>query len=264
MLDMIGDTEFGNILNYKERESLWNKLPSAEKTKYLAKTASLLLESLSKDSTVEVPADIILSDYIVRHAISDFLYYNRNNIKSAIPIFNRFSQLSENSLRDYVSNYSGNIDVIDATQLGKLVYSRRYSNVASVIHYKSNSLNNWKVALNECYLLLGLFTQLSIAWTGLIKDVKITEDQWWNALTEITCKLYGGGPKENKIWTEADGEEYDLLTAGTGKELWIAALKKLRNGGCQGITIDKLLKKMMKEHKRNEELKTINDLKNKI
>lgn len=264
LLEKISDTEYGNILNYKKRENLWSKFPSALQTKFLAKTASALLESLSKDSTVEIPTDRILSDYIVKYAISDFLYYNRGNIKSAIPIFNKFNQLSENNLRDYVNNYSGNIDIVDATQLGKLVYSRRYSNVANAIHYKSNSYNNWKVALNECYLLLGVFTQMSIAWLGLIKDVKITEDQWWNALTEIACKLYGGGPKENKIWTEADGEEYDLLTIGTGKELWIAALRKLRNGGCQGITVDKLLNKMMKEHKRNEELKTINDLKSKI
>jgi len=264
LLEKISDTEYENILNYKKRENLWSKFPSALQTKFLAKTASALLESLSNDSTVEIPTDRILSDYIVKHAIGDFLYYNRSNIKSAIPIFNKFNQLSENNLRDYIYNYSGNIDIIDATQLGKLVYSKTYSNVANAIHYKSNSYNNWKVALNECYLLLGVFTQMSIAWTGLIKDVKITEDQWWNALTEIACKLYGGGPKENKIWTEADGEEYDLLTVGTGKELWIAALRKLRNGGCQGITVEKLLKKMMKEHKRNEDLKTISDLKSKI
>jgi hypothetical protein len=264
LLEKISDTEYGNVLNYQKRESLWSKFPSTLQIKFLAKTASALLESLSKDSTVEIPIDRILSDYIVKHAIGDFLYYNRSNIKSAIPIFNKFNQLSENNLRDYINNYSGNIDIVDATQLGKLVYSKKYSNVANVIYGKSNSYNNWKVALNECYLLLGGLTQMSIAWTGLIKDVKITEDQWWNALTEIACKLYGGGPKENKIWTEADGEEYDLLTIGTGKELWIAALRKLRNGGCQGITIDKLLKKMMKEHKRNEELKTINYLKSKI
>jgi len=264
LIEKISDTEFGNILNYKKRETLWSKFPPALLTNYLSKTSSALLESLSKDSTVEVPSDRILSDYIVKHAIGDFLYYNRSNIKSALPIFNKFNQLTENSLRDYVNNYSGNIDVVDAIQLGKLVYSRRYSNVANAIYLKSNSYNNWKVALNECYLLLGIWAQMSLAWTGLIKNVTITEDQWWDALTEIACRLYGGGPKENKIWTEADGEEYDLLTVGTGKELWIAALNKLRNGGCQGITIEKLIKKMMKEHKRNEELKTINDLKNKI
>lgn len=264
LLEMISDTEYGNILNYKERENLWSKLSSALQIKFLAKTASALLESLSKDSTVEIPTDIILSDYIVKHAIGDFLYYNRSNIKSAIPIFSKFNQLSENNLRDYINNYSSNIDIVDATQLGKLVYLRRYSKVADAIYCKSNSYNNWKVALNECYLLLGLFTQMSIAFKGLIKDVKITEDQWWNALTEIACKLYGGGPKENKIWTEADGEEYDILTVGTGKELWIDALKKLRNGSCQGITVDKLLKKMIRGHKRNEELKTINYLKSKI
>jgi hypothetical protein len=264
LIEKISDTEFGNILNYKERVTLWSKFPSTLQTKFLAKTSFALLESLNKNSAVEIPTDKVLSDYIVKQAIGDFLYYNKRDIKSALRIFNKFSHLSESSLKDFVINYSGKIDMVDAIQLGKLVYSRGYSNVAHAIHYKSNSHNNWKVALRECYYLLGVIAQISIAWTGLIKDVKITEDQWWNALTEIACKLYGGGPKENKIWTEADGEEYDLLTVGTGKELWIAALKKLRNGGCHEITVGKLLKKMMKGHKRNEELKTIYDLKNKI
>ena len=120
------------------------------------------------------------------------------------------------------------------------------------------------MALNECYLLLDGFTQMYIKYSGLIKDVKITEDQWWSAFAEIAYKLYSGGPKDNKIWLEADGEEYDLLTVGTGKELWIAALNKLRKGGCAGITIKKLLIKMMKDYKRNGELKTLNGLRSKI
>jgi hypothetical protein len=262
LLEMISDTEFGNILKYKKRENLWNKFPTALQTKFLAKTATILLESLSKDSTVEIPTDKILSDYIIKYAIGDFLFYNP--IKNVLPIFNRFSAFPENYIATYIKNYQGHISAIEATQLGKLIHDRKYSDVANEVFYKANSYNNWKLTLAECYTLLGFRSQMSIAWTGIIKNVKITEDQWWNALTEIACKLYGGGPKENKIWTEADGEEYDLLTIGTGKELWIAALRKLRNGGCQGITVDKLLKKMMKEHKRNEELITINDLKNNI
>ena len=264
LLDKISETEFANLLNYKKREDFSNILSSTVKTKFLAKTSSALLESLSKDSTVELPTDKTLSDYIANHAIGDFLYYNRSNIKSVIPIFIKFNQLPETSLRDYVYNYTGNIDVVDATQLGKLVYSRSFDSVANGIYNKASIHNNWKVALNECYLLLGGYTQMSIKWSGLIKDVKITEDQWWSALAEIAYKLYSGGPKENKIWIEADGEEYDLLTVGTGKELWIAALNKLRNGGCVGITVKKLLKKMMRDHKRNGELKTLNELRNKI
>jgi hypothetical protein len=264
LLEKISETEYSNILNYKKREVLWNKFSLTIKAKFLAKTSSALLEALSKDSTVEIPNDKTLSDYISKYAISDFLYYNRDNIKSAIPIFNKFSQLSETILRDYLNNYTGKIDVIDATQLGKLVYIKNYSSVAHVIYNKANQYNNWKIALAECYTLFGVLTQISLALTGLIKDVKITEDQWWDAFTEIAYRLYSGGPKENKIWLEAGGEEYDLLTIGTGKELWISALKKLKNGGCTGITVEKLLKKMMKEHKRNDELKTINDLKNKI
>lgn len=264
LLDKISETEFANLLNYKKRIDLWNILSSTVKTKFLAKTSATLLESLSKDSTFEVPTDKTLSDYIVNHAIGEFLYYNRSNIKSVIPIFIKFNQLPETSLRDYVYNYTGNIDVVDAIQLGKLVYSRSFDSVAKSIYNKASIHNNWKVALNECYLLLGDYTQMSIRWSGLIKDVKITEDQWWNAFSEIAYKLYSGGPKENKIWIEADGEEYDLLTVGTGKELWIAALNKLRNGGCVGITVKKLLKEMMRNHKRNNELKALNELRSKI
>jgi hypothetical protein len=260
LIEKIGDTEFGNILNYNKREALWSKFPSALQTKYLAKTSAALLESLSNDSTVEIPQDRILSDYIVKHAIGDFLYYNKNNIKSVLPIFYKFNQLSENSLKDYVSNYSGNIDVVDAIQLGKLVYSRSYSNVANTIHFKSSSYNNWKVALNECYLLLGMWEQMSLSLTGLIKNVTITEDQWWHNVEEIIVDLYQNQNSLVTIWKKAGGNEADLLMNTTPRNVWNNALFKLRQNKVKDISICNLLKEIIKDYKSNKRFEIIYSL----
>ncbi len=265
LLGKISESEYANLLDYPKMKIIWLKLPTTLKNRFLEKTASTLLKSVSEDSTLEVPSDKALSDYIISSkAISTFLYYNRGNIKNALPIFSTFKQLPERILKDYVSNYTGPLDVIDATQLGKLVRDRRYKNVAYVINDKTFPDNNFKCALAECYSLLSFITQGLIFLSGRFSNVNITTDQWWEVFKELSIKLYSGGPSDNKIWLQASGEEYDLLTSGTGKELWIHALDKLRNGGCSGITIEKLLKKMIKEHPKNDELKTLKDLKSKI
>lgn len=265
LLEKISENEFANLLGYPKMELILLKLPISLKNKFLEKTASTLLKSVSEDSTFKVPSDKTLSDYIINsEAISTFLYYNQGNIKNALPIFNTFKQLPEHILKDYVSNYTGPLDVIDATQLGKLVSDRRYKSVANVIDNKTFSNNNFKYALTECYSMLGFFKQGLIFLSGRSSNVKITTDQWWDAIQELLIKLYSSGPSDNKIWLQAGGEEYDLLTSGTGKKLWIHALEKLRNGGCTGITIEKLLKKIRKEHPNNDELKTLKELKSKI
>jgi len=264
LLEKISESEFANLLDCPKRELIWLKLPNRLKNRYLEKTASTLLKSVSEDSTFEVPSDIILSDYIINsNAISTFLYYNRGNIKNTLPIFSTFKQLPESILKDYVSNYTGLLDVIDATQLGKLVGDRRYKNVASVINDKAFPYNNFKYALAECYSLLSFITQGLVLLSGKCSNVNITTDQWWEEFTNLSIRLYSGGPFHKKIWLQAGGEEYDLLTSGTGKELWIDALEKLRNG-CTGITIEKLINKMMKEHPKNDVLKTLKELKSKI
>jgi len=266
LLEKISETSFANILNYPNRNKIWSKLSPKVKSKFLEKTSSALLEALSKNSTFQVPIDDVLSHYIfTSNAISTFLYYNRNNIKAALPIFNTYNQLPEHILRDYISNYNGKLDVVDATQLGQLTYKRRYTNVAYSIYDKSHSSKQFRIALAECKELLDLITQ-GIAWArNLISKVDVTKDEWWAAFTQLSYKLYVGGPTENKIWTQAGGKDYDLLTKGTGKEVWISALQKLRNKNCAGdITLRRLLKTMLEENKRNEELKTLKNLWNKL
>lgn len=265
LFEKISETDFANVLDYPNRNKLWGKLPTSSKRKFLEKTASAFLQTLSGNSTYPVPPDTELSNYIVSDAIAVFLYHNRGSIKNVLPIFNTYSQLQEHILRDYISNYNGRIDVVDATQLGQLTNKRHYSRVAYSIYQKAFSSKQYKIALSECYDLLDFWSKGIALVSGLISKVEISEDEWWTAFRQLAYTLYDEGPTQNKIWTQADGKGYDLETKGSGKEVWIAALQKLRKEKCSGdITVKKLLKAMLEEHKNNEELKTLKDLWNKL
>lgn len=265
LLGKISETDFANLLNYPNREKLWTKLPARVKGKFLEKTSSDLLQALSTNSTFHVPPDTELSNYILTNAISVFLYHNRSRIKNVLPIFNTYSRLQEYILRDYISNYSGSIDVADATQLGQLANARRYVNTAETILAKAYFSKPFKQALNECYGLLSFFQRAAAITLLQLSDISISEDEWWSAFTQLCFTLYDEGPTQNKIWSQADGKIYDLETKGSGKEVWIAALQKLRKEKCAGdITVKKLIKAMLQENKKNEELKTLKDLWNKI
>ncbi len=264
LVETISKTVFANILSYPKRNEIWVKFPIHIKNNYLERTSAALLEAISKDETYDVPSDEELSFYIISNAISTFLYYNRMNVRAALLIFNAYPQLPEHILKDYISNFPGIIDAIDSAQLGKLIYSRKYVSIAYVISSKATSSNNFKYALVECYSLLDFISIALLKFSGIIDNVVITQDQWWDAFINISLKLYSGGPIENKIWKQAGGEEYDLLVRGTGKEIWIAALNKLRKNGCSGITVKKLVRKMSEEHSGNQELKTLRNLLEKI
>jgi hypothetical protein len=263
LLTQISNSDYGNILNYPKRNLVWDKVPENIRETLLVKTSSSFLDQLSRNSTISVPDDRVLSDYIKDKAIGTFLYYNRNNIKSALPIFIKYN-LPENTIKVFIDNYFGAIDVVDATQLGQLALKKQFTNLANAIYDKTSQHKNFRIALDECSSLLD-FLHRGAAWVkGKIKKIDVDADEWWEAFIELSYKLYSSGPTENKIWKQADGEEYDLLTKGTGKEVWIAALHKLRKKECAGITVKKLLKKMKQEHKNSTELETLKDLYKKI
>jgi len=264
LLEKISNTQYGNILYYPKRESIWKLLPNNIRTNFLKKTSTALLLKISTDTTTVIPDDKELSDFIISNGISDFLYFNRNNFKVTLPIFITFKQLPEHILEYYIRNFGGNIDVIDATQLGNLVSQRNYKNVAHVIYQKSYSNAQFRISLKECHELLGIIDR-GLAWANrLISNVEITENEWWEAFASLCIRLYPNGPKESKIWERADGDESDLITYSTGKDAWNAILKKLRFGGCDEATPKKLIKRMLDDYKKNEELKTLKDLFEKI
>ena len=260
LIDKISRSEFGNLLMYPNRANLWKKLPASIKDNFLVKTSTVLLEQLSKNSTIEIPNDTILSDHICRKGIADFLYFNRNNIKSVIPIFEKFPQLSDNNLRDYLNNFYGQINAIDATQLGKLIARKRFSNSASAVNSKSSKTNNWRFTLAECYNLLDFWTKLFSTYSGSFLSSSITQDEWWRNTEELIVDLYSNGTSLTTIWKKAGGKESELLMNASPANVWNDVLYKLRRGQFKDITMNDLLKEIKKQYGDNPKFKIIYDL----
>lgn len=260
LIDKISSSEFGNLLMYPNRVNLWDKLPATAKANFLVKTSTALLETLSKNPNTEIHNDAVLIDFISRRGINDFLYFNRNNIKSVIPVFEKFPQLSDNNLRDYLNNFSGLINAVEAKQLGKLILLRRFYGSANVVYHKSSKLNNWKFALAECYHLLDFLTRGVLAFSGILSSVSIPTDEWWQSTEELITELYPNGTSLTTIWKKAGGKESELLAKGTASEMWSDALHKLRKGQFKEITMSSLLKEVKKQYGENQKFKIIYDL----
>lgn len=255
LLEKIYETEFGNLQDYPNTEKLWLQFSYELRIKFLAKTSLSLLESISKNPTVVIPADRILSDYILNYAIGDFLYYNP--IRTTLPILSKFPSYPEGHIVNYITNYKWQVSAIEATQLGKLIQERRYYDVAQFVFNISTSFNNWRIALAECYTLLHYLTQIRIAFTRIIKNINIDADMWWEGIEEIIIDLYSNPNSLNTIWKKSGGNEADLLMNTNVRDVWSNALQNLRKGNYPSIDMCSLLKQIKKNYGGNENFKTL-------
>jgi len=261
LIDKISQSEFGNLLTYPNKDVLWGKLSLSAKDNFLTKTSSALIEKLSRNSSIKIPNDTVLLDYISRKGIADFLYLNRNNLKSVIPVFEKFPQLNDNNLQDYLNNFSGQINAVESTRLGKLISKRRFSKSAYTIYQKSSKHNNWRFALEECHYLLDILTKGLLLISGILSSaVKIPTDEWWQSAEELIIELYPNGTSLTTIWKKAGGKESDLLAKGTSSEIWSDVFYKLRKEHFKEITMNNLLKEVKKQYGENQKFKIIYDL----
>lgn len=260
LLNKISQSEFGDILSYPNRSELWEKLPNYSRYNFLAKTSAALLQKLSEKSITGLSKDATLLDYINRKGIYDFLDLNKKNITNVIPLFEKFPQLSDNLLKNYINNFSGSISPIDATQLGKLIGKRKFSNSAYLVYNMASKANNWRFVLAECYHLLDFITKCILKVSGIISNVDINPDHWWKSAEELIIELYPNGTSLTTVWKKAGGKESDLLAKGTSSEIWGDVFYKLRKEHFKEITMNNLLKEVKKQYEENQTFKIIYDL----
>lgn len=253
-------SRFANLLEYNRRNSLWKHLIDSVKDNFLLKTSTVLLEGLSKNPSTVIPDDSILLQYVSQTGIDDFLYYNRSNISSVIPLFNRFPQLSDYYLKDYLMNFSGKLSETESVLLGKMVLKKKFLQSAYYINSRADKNNIWKYALMECHYLLDFKTKAGIVFSNIFpkdKKVNMPSDEWWNALEDVVTEIYSNGRSLTTVWVNAGGKEADLIMNTTPAELWSFLLNKLRRNQFKSIKTYKLLEIIRKQYGENEKFKTV-------
>jgi adenosylhomocysteine nucleosidase len=73
-------------------------------------------------------------------------------------------------------------------------------------------------------------------------------------LTEIMCKLYPGGLKDNGIWENAGGNLALINLQQTGKGQWVEATRILFRGGGGNITPKTLLQAVSQDYEQNSDV----------
>lgn len=257
ILEEISQSEFGNLIAYPNFSKIWNFVNGDVKARFLSKTSTALLAEFSRNSSFIIPPDPVIEKHISGKGLTDYLYFNRENIKAIIPVFKHFKHLNDQNLEYYLNYYNKEIDSLTAKKLGQLIYIRKFYSSADVIYKKSRKDNNWKFALAECYHLFNFFTRGLLSFTGLIDKVKIPTAEWWDAAQEIITELYSNGNNLKTVWKNAGGKESDLLISGSSADVWNDALYKLRYGKIKGITMNGLLKEIKKQYGNNKDFDLI-------
>lgn len=260
LLSKIANNRKCEILEYNRRSEIWYLLTAKIRSKILQNTSTILLENLTSKSTTEIPDDTVLEQFIVETGISEFLYYNRNNIKGVIPIFGKFS-LPDSNLSDYINNYNSTINAIESKQIGKLIFKKHYKSSAYAVMKKTNENASWKHALLECYKLLDVINIGLLKLSGFLSSVKISTDEWWQAAEELIIELYDNGRSLTTVWTRAGGKESDLIMNANPNAVWHNALHMLRHKGRKGISINSLLDEINKQYGENEKFQSLYSLK---
>ena len=81
----------------------------------------------------------------------------------------------------------------------------------------------------------------------------------WRHLEEIIADLYPAGPTDDEIWSRAGGDVSRLRMGGTGRAMWFAALRTLRQGGGgANISIKSLVATALGDFPHHPELQALN------
>jgi len=77
----------------------------------------------------------------------------------------------------------------------------------------------------------------------------------WRQLEHVLADLYPAGPQDQEIWARAGGDLSRLRLTGTGRAIWFAALRTLRQGGGgAGITKETLVKAALEDFPHHPDL----------
>lgn len=254
LLSFLSNSDFNDLSDFKQRAEVWKHISGNVKDGFLNGTALgcvklLDRKSISLDDFEEEIRIRLTSTASIKQVIED----QTIKVSTKISLFEDLSTLGEAEFLLFlnISPFS----TAESTRIGKLVLRNNWRKIADIIADKISTRTDLNPALAECQSLLAFFKRLSLSFLGYLSE-SVSTEKWWSAFTKQCYSLYSNGPTEMGLWERAGGKNYDLPTKGTGREIWINAITKMRNG-ISDVDIQKLLQEMIEDYPFNTELRQL-------
>ena len=254
LLFVLCNSDFNDLSNFKQRAEVWQYISGNVKNGFLNGTALgcvrlLAKEKISLDDFEEEIRIHLTSTAFIKQVIEDI----EIKVSTMIFLFEELPKLGE--AESFLLLNAGSFSAAESTRVGKLVLRNNWRKIAETIADKISVRADLKPALAECKSLLGFFKRLSLSLSGHLSE-PVSTDEWWSAFTEQCYNIYSNGPTDMGLWERAGGKNYDLPTKGTGREIWVNAISKMRKR-IADVDAQKLLQEMLKDFPSNAELRQL-------
>jgi hypothetical protein len=255
LLPALSNSDFNDLSGFKQRAEIWKHISGKVKDGFLNGTALGCVKLLEKNNICidELESEIrnrLINSVIIEQVLED----QTINISTKIQLFEELPGLRENEFLILLN--TDHFSLGESKRLGKLILRKHWKKATDAIIEKITAREDLKPALIECESLLGFFDKLRLTLSGHLSEAVSTEE-WWSAFTEQCYTIYPNGPTQMGLWGRAGGESYDLLTIGSGREIWLDAISKIRNG-ITNIDALQLLQEMLKDFHSNTALDQLN------
>ncbi len=255
LLSILCNSDFNDLSNFKQRGEVWKHLNGNVRNGFLNGTTLGCVKLIDKQGiSLNDFEDEIRNCLTSKEIINQVIEDKTISVSTKIFLFEELSTLGKAEFLLLLNK--GPFSAAESTRIGRLVLRNNWRKIADIIADKISIRADLKPALAECKSLLGFFKRLSLSLSDHLSE-SFSEEEWWSAFTEQCYTLYPNGPTEMGLWERADGKKYDLPTKGTGREIWVNAIMKIRNG-ISDVDARKLLQEMLKDYRLNTELIQLN------
>jgi hypothetical protein len=243
-LELLALSPFANVLDLPERAQLWGQLPEKLRPLFLNATLDALVEAILTPGWTGTVEAILREAAQGRTFNTRFLYQQRSNPAALLIVDRVLQNLQDDYLRDYLTNLPA-LDSITATQIGKLIATRRWQQSADALFARAKVNSDFRPALQECADLFSLWNKL--LHPALFNHQTANRDAW-RALEQLMKQLFDKGPGESGIWRRAGGDPAELPNAPSPAAQWEATIHWLRQGGGGGVTASSLVQTALRQY----------------
>lgn len=255
LLIELSKSEYSDLAKYERRAELWQHFNVTTKTNFLNTTVLSCLRQLN-GTTFDINSfELEIIEHMKDQETLKNIFEDKNiSMQLKVMVFKTINphRIEELIILVKKNSFSKQASI----ELGKFILNKKWKEAASYIASLIVSRSDLKPVIIECKALLSIMDRILLP--ELVGEkINISKQEWWEAFEKECLAKYPVGPRGDELWERAGGNNSDLLTTGTGKEIWLEILRKIKNGKSD-ISEANLLKEMLNDFGKSEELNQLN------